>query len=1119
MSGPKTPATFICAEVSRRAPIAVGRFCLAALLLMLIPDRPVIADEANSDSVPSPDAQSADSHALSTIFQDEVIQDNSISIQNSAARLPAAERFELLTNWVLPGNLHPTFRVTGKFGSTGAPPVAEQSPKASPHLTPGVAVLSPAVDLVAAARSLGRLTQLRQQILTTDVSADDAQQNYVKATLLFLVDVARDDFAAATLAFDEVIARSMDIDDKSVEFRWPALLMLRAAISSSNNSIRRHVTEFFFSTFLDLRDFKSDFRRDVLNDHLRTMFSLNQFIGKAGSFGTRQFSLTEQWIPFGYSDSETRGNGRPTARWHSDNGRVQKIAGHEFDYLSFSSPLRGNFEVECDFSTPQGRQFSFMVAGTRLHTSANRDALVVGNFRKYATQQALEKALTKFKQTARFRAVIRDGWLTYFMNGEPVLKRQLPKEHNPWVAIRSWRRSLGTASDFRITGEPVIPDEIHLTGDPELSGWAPYFEAGFGAGKGNWQTTDDGQGGTGILGLARPEYEGSAVQKLLRYCRPVAEDGTIDYEFYYKQGEACVHPALDRVAFLLEPGGVKIHWITDRRYERFDRDPANVSEQSENRVGPAELPLLENAWNHLKLDVTGDTVRLVLNGQAIYKYELHASNQRTFGLFHYADRTVARVRSIVWRGDWPKQLPAIQNQDLADTSLDFLDESRSELTAHFHHDFRKDSLFERFDLSGDESGLEQTDDGTRATLKIHTGAKQLKSALRISGDFDITATFQDLDLHMEKPRWELRAGFVLHFNSDVTDVCGLYRILARNKDNRRVSFVHSSRPENKPHTVRGSFDVEESKSGRLRLARRGSAIYAMYAAGNSSNFRLVDQREVTDRPLAVQGLRMILMSSTDAHVGVTWKNLDVRAEEISGLPLSEPAPIVAALNTLRDSLPARNIEFVDAQGVAEKFWIGNTGDPILTAKSDDGVRITNTAGDASESCILVSKVPFGRGVDVELKLDVHQLGHPDSLATKSEIAMKVFFETAMRDNSGPIEATFILRQTKNGARDLITRIVSLNAANRKQYQEMLALPVKSPDAFRTVVHEGTLYFLYSEAGSDEYRIATTAPVIDNLPATGVELKFVANGKDHKSDLTLKNLIVHESETLRADLND
>jgi hypothetical protein len=40
-----------------------------------------------------------------------------------------------------------------------------------------------------------------------------------------------------------------------------------------------------------------------------------------------------------------------------------------------------------------------------------------------------------------------------------------------------------------------------------------------------------------------------------------------------------------------------------------------------------------------------------------------------------------------------------------------------------------------------------------------------------------------------------------------------------------------------------------------------------------------------------------------------------------------------------------------------------------------------------------------------------------------------------------------------------------------------------------------------------------------LPATGVELKFVADGKDHKSDLTIKQLIVHESENLRADLND
>jgi len=1112
MPRPETPAKPNCADVSWRA---TERFFLAAVLLVLIPSRLVCAGDVDSNSAHSPDASSPDSLAKWAIFQDEALQDNSQAIHESAAAMSAAERFEFLANWVLPSDLHPTFRVTAEFGSTGARPVAKQSSNVDAQLTLGVAVLSPAVDLVEAARSVGKLDELRQRILAANVSIDDAQQNYVKATLLFLVNVAREDFDAATLAFDQVIAQSTNLDSKSVEFRWPALLMLRSAISSSDDSIRRHVTEFFFSIFLDLRDFTSDIRRDVLNDHLRTMYSLHQFIGKVGSVGTRPLSLSEQWIPFGYRDSETRGFGRPTARWHSENGRVQKIAGHEFDYLSFCSPIRGNFEVECDFTTSQGKKFSFMVAGTRFHTSPDRDALVVGNFRKYAAQQKLEKALTKFKETARFRAVVRDGTLTHYMNGEPVLSRQLPEEYNPWVAIRSWRRSLGTVSDFRITGEPVIPDAINLTGDPELSGWAPYFEGGFGAGKGNWQPTDDGQGGTAILGITRPEYEGSAVQKLLRYCRPVAEDGIIDYEFYYKKGEACVHPAFDRVAFLLDPAGVKIHWITDRRYERFARDPANVAEEPENRVGPAKLPLLENAWNRLKIDVTDNTVQLALNGQAIYQRELEASNQRTFGFFHYADRTEAKVRNVVWRGEWPKQLPGIENQDLADTSLDLLDESRAKLADHYHHDFRDGTLPDQFDVGGLASGLEASDVGTRQFLDVHDGAKQLKSGLRISGDFDITATFQDLELRMDSPRWELRAGLVMHFNSELTDVSGVYRSLARNENNRRVSFVHSSRPPGKPYTVRGEFKVEESKSGRLRIARRGSTIYALSSSDDSPNFKLVGQREITDQPLAVQGLRMTLMSSAESFVGVTWKTLDVRAEELSGLLLSDPQPIVESMNKRRESMSARSIDFVDLESITENFAITTAGSPLFRPEPD-GHRVTNVAGGSTESTVLVSKVPLGRGSDVEWKFDIKELGHPDIPATKSEIALKVFFESTMRSNLNPHEATFILRRTRNGGLVLVTRIVFRNARNRAQYRPLLTVRVNSPDVFRTVVHDGTLYFLYSEAGSDDYQIATTAPVSGDLPATGVELKFVANGSEHKSDVTLNKLTIHEQPVAEID---
>ena len=64
------------------------------------------------------------------------------------------------------------------------------------------------------------------------------------------------------------------------------------------------------------------------------------------------------------------------------------------------------------------------------------------------------------------------------------------------------------------------------------------------------------------------------------------------------------------------------------------------------------------AWNRLKLSLAGDTVTLELNGAVVYERPLEPTNQRLFGLFHYADETEVRVRDIVYRGNWPRTIPA-----------------------------------------------------------------------------------------------------------------------------------------------------------------------------------------------------------------------------------------------------------------------------------------------------------------------------------------------------------------------------------------------------------------------------------------------------------------------------
>ena len=65
------------------------------------------------------------------------------------------------------------------------------------------------------------------------------------------------------------------------------------------------------------------------------------------------------------------------------------------------------------------------------------------------------------------------------------------------------------------------------------------------------------------------------------------------------------------LAFMLRPDGVRVHWITDGKFERTELAPDNMFEEPDNRRGPDALPLKSNGWNRLQLSLAGDVVDLV----------------------------------------------------------------------------------------------------------------------------------------------------------------------------------------------------------------------------------------------------------------------------------------------------------------------------------------------------------------------------------------------------------------------------------------------------------------------------------------------------------------------------
>ena len=213
----------------------------------------------------------------------------------------------------------------------------------------------------------------------------------------------------------------------------------------------------------------------------------------------------------------------------------------------------------------------------------------------------------------------------------------------------------GAVRNLKIAGQPTVPEQVDLLAGDALGMWKAYSGDAW---------TKRGEEMYHFGKRPEPPEEGEPVpprglpEAATYYQRPLLEDGVIEYEFFYEPDKANVHPALDRLVFVLEPDGVHLHWLTDGAFEKGKTPFDNLVEEPRCRRGPSQLPLKPKAWNRVRLAIAADMAKVAVNDVEVYERAVELTNQRLFGLFHYTDRTEARVRSMVHRGAWPKQRPA-----------------------------------------------------------------------------------------------------------------------------------------------------------------------------------------------------------------------------------------------------------------------------------------------------------------------------------------------------------------------------------------------------------------------------------------------------------------------------
>jgi hypothetical protein len=811
-------------------------------------------------------------HCLNRLFQEEFLADNVFAVRRQASTMPVADRFEFLSRWVLPGQDHPGFRTTGDFTQTQPAKVAYEPGVEHPEF--GGQIVSPVFDWLEAAGELGRLPECLTSVEGA-VAPDTEFQRRARIGLSLLLNL---DLGNQQAVSERCEALYELLQAPTAEEQWAEMLVI-------DRIVRRFATNDAAAKFMaDFRTLKAQQSRPSRNRLWQAqsgaLLAFSQPVRTGETALGGETSVFKDWIPVMAVTAATRGQGHPVALWHRSDHKVLKRVAHEEDFLFYRSPLSGNFEVECDLiDSPQ-----VMIGGSYVGANLDRKTLDLGTFRGKAAGEPVDPQFSTFWPSVRYRAVIRDGTRSISINGRPVKSEKLPGNSDPWLAIRCAGRCRGGVQNLRLTGHPKVLAVVPLSNSRELTGWIAYHDEPVSNETTGWTHVDDAESSGWIVGHPHSAVAGMAIEGLLRYQRPLVEDGSLEYEFFYDPDAFETHPALDRLAFILHPSGVREHWIGDGRYDRTVLDPHNQIDVPARRRGPAELPLVARAWNRLRLSLRGPLVTIELNKQVVYERDLEPTNQRTFGLFHFLGNSAVRVRNAVMRGDWPKAVPPVAAQELADDTIDKLDAELAGLKAEFSHDFQKDGIPDRYFKSPLPS----------PTLRIIPGPLGVQASQRaagphvgfnivprfsLSGDFDIEARFTGLRVEGSGD-----AGIMLNVTL-AEDLRHEYRALrmkttAGNQDlHSSVSFV---RPDG-GRTYVGDSRSFEALRGRIRLARRGQRVFYLFAENDSDHFFLFGSEPSSAADTAIDGIFLHSFCNGVSISQVTWTKLVLRAERIRTL--------------------------------------------------------------------------------------------------------------------------------------------------------------------------------------------------------------------------------------------
>lgn len=383
------------------------------------------------------------------------------------------------------------------------------------------------------------------------------------------------------------------------------------------------------------------------------------------------------WMRSTLSSGKDYSEGKTPPIWVTDGAsRIDHVCGFGNDYLWFRYPMGGNFTFEFETQDGGWKESELVCDGLRFSALGNSGSVYIKTQNSSEWVRYYSKAPKK-NEWNRCSVTLDDEFLSYRVN-DVLVYREPRRNRASWVALHSEGNKTTSVRNIKVSGQPEIPRQVDLIPDGDLRGWSgQYYGAKLPAAGINLEKHEaEGNKPQRYRSLPNPDQiqdlawtvKGGEIisgeskqqnfngQNSLRYERPLGDGESISYEFYYEEGKVEAHPSIGRIAYVLRPGGLHLHWMS------APNTSWSIPKGFEVPLPDAEgspLPLNSGQWNRVQLKRTGNNLQIMLNDEVVFDREPQTRlGDMVFGFFHNREQTTARIRNVVLRGPWPDQVPA-----------------------------------------------------------------------------------------------------------------------------------------------------------------------------------------------------------------------------------------------------------------------------------------------------------------------------------------------------------------------------------------------------------------------------------------------------------------------------